>query len=47
MESDWLMVILFIMYYIQIGNNRRKINELEREIEKLKGGKDNGTMGTR
>jgi len=38
METDWLTVIALIVFAFGIQHNRNDIDELKRQINKLKGG---------
>lgn len=40
MGTDWLTVITLIVLAFGIQHNRNDIDELKRQINKLKGGKD-------
>ena len=40
MGTDWLIVIALIIIAFGIQHNREDIDELKRQIEKLKGGQD-------
>lgn len=42
METDWLIVIALIILAFGIQHNRNDIDELKRQINKLKGDKKGG-----